>query len=60
MIKDKARMHQVQRHELPDKVVVKLADLEEKVLTIYNFRRFPFPQVESICSKWICRQGKKY
>ena len=31
MIKDKVRMHQIQRHELPEKVVVKLADLEEKV-----------------------------
>ena len=31
MIKDKVRMHQLQRHELPEKVVVKLAELEEKV-----------------------------
>jgi DNA replication licensing factor MCM2 len=31
MVKDKARMYQVQRHELPEKVVVKLAELEEKV-----------------------------
>jgi DNA replication licensing factor MCM2 len=35
LIKDKARMHQAQRHEQPEKVVVKLAELEEKVTLIY-------------------------
>jgi len=31
MIKDKVRMFQAQRRELPEMVVVKLAELEEKV-----------------------------
>lgn len=30
-MKDKARFHQLQRHEQPEKVVVKLSELEDKV-----------------------------
>jgi hypothetical protein len=31
MVKDKVRMYQAQRRELPEMVVVKLVELEEKV-----------------------------
>ena len=31
LVKDKARFHQLQRHEQPEKVVVKLSELEDKV-----------------------------
>lgn len=30
-MKDKARLYQVQRHEQPEKVTVKLSELEERV-----------------------------
>jgi len=36
MIKDKVRMYQAQRRELPEMVVVKLAEIEEKVHFFLN------------------------
>jgi len=42
LIKDKARMHQAQRHEQPEKVVVKLAELEEKAREHDIFDVSPF------------------
>lgn len=35
-MKDKARLYQVQRHEQPEKVTVKLSELEERVGDIHK------------------------
>jgi DNA replication licensing factor MCM2 len=35
-VKDKARLYQVQRHEQPEKVTVKLSELEERVGDIHQ------------------------
>jgi hypothetical protein len=35
-VKDKARLYQVQRHEQPEKVTVKLSELEERVGDIHS------------------------
>ena len=35
-MKDKARLYQVQRHEQPEKVTVKLSELEERVGDIHQ------------------------
>ena len=37
LVKDKARLYQVQRHEQPEKVTVKLSELEERVSDIHSF-----------------------
>ena len=37
LIKDKAKMHQLQKYEHPKLVTVKLAELEERVREVVSF-----------------------
>ena len=39
-MKDKARLFQAQRHEQPEKVTVKLPELEERVGDVYQSLNF--------------------
>ena len=39
LVKDKARFHQLQRHEQPDTVTIKLTELEERVRPVCKLRQ---------------------
>lgn len=39
LVKDKARFHQLQRHEQPDTVTIKLTELEERVRPVCELSR---------------------